>query len=99
MDVASNENVGVCWNCNQEDLDGKGFDYNFDLLKNRFGDTVHIRELNSTDYPYDRLMQEFIKMKYNGWLLLECRTDPEDTIKAMAEQKQIFDNWLQKGFE
>ena len=99
MDVANNENVGVCWNCNQEDLDGKGFDYNFDLLKNRFGETIHIRELNSTDYPYDRLMQEFIKMKYNGWLLLECRTHPEDTIKAMAEQKQIFDNWLQKGFE
>ena len=98
MDVANNENVGACWNCNQEDLGGKGFDYNFNLLKKRFGDTVHIRELNSTDYPYDKLMHELIKMKYSGWLLLECRTHPEDTIKAIAEQKQIFDNWLQKGF-
>jgi len=99
MDVANNSNVGVCWNCNQEDLQGKGFDYNFDLLKNRFGNTVHIRELNSTDYPYNSLMEKFIKMNYGGWLLLECRTKPEDTIKAMAEQKQIFDDWLQKGSE
>ena len=97
MDVADNPNVGACWNCNQEDLEGKGFDYNFNLLKNRFGNTVHIRELNSTDYPYNSLMEGLIKMNYGGWLLLECRTHPEDTIKAMAEQKQIFDDWMQKG--
>jgi sugar phosphate isomerase/epimerase len=97
MDVADNPNVGACWNCNQEDLEGKGFDYNFNLLKNRFGNTVHIRELNSTDYPYNSLMEGLIKMNYGGWLLLECRTHPGDTIKAMAEQKQIFDDWMQKG--
>ncbi len=97
MDVADNPNVGACWNCNQEDLEGKGFDYNFNLLKNRFGNTVHIRELNSADYPYNSLMEGLISMNYGGWLLLECRTHPEDTIKAMAEQKQIFDDWMQKG--
>ena len=97
MDVADNPNVGACWNCNQEDLEGKGFDSNFNLLKNKFGNTVHIRELNSTDYPYNSLMEGLINMNYGGWLLLECRTHPEDTIKAMAEQKQIFDDWMQKG--
>lgn len=97
MDIADNPNVGACWNCNQEDLQGKGFDYNFNLLKNRFGNTIHIRELNSTDYPYKSLMEELIKMNYGGWLLLECRTHPADTIAAMSEQKQIFDSWVQKG--
>jgi len=96
MDVADNPNVGVCWNCNQEDLEGKGFEYNFNLLKNRFGETVHIRELNSTDYPYNSLMENLIKMNYGGWLLLECRTHPEDTIAAMAEQRQIFNDRLRK---
>ncbi len=99
MDVANNPNVGVCWNCNQEDLQGKGFDYNFNLLKNRFGNTVHIRELNSTDYPYNSLMEKFIKMNYGGWLLLECRTHPEDTIAAMAEQRQIFNDMIRKGLK
>jgi len=97
MDIADNPNVGACWNCNQEDLQGKGFDYNFNLLKNRFGNTIHIRELNSTDYPYKSLVEELIKMNYGGWLLLECRTHPADTIAAMSEQKQIFDSWVQKG--
>jgi sugar phosphate isomerase/epimerase len=97
MDVANNPNVGVCWNCNQEDLEGKGFEYNFNLLKDRFGDTIHIRELNSTDYPYDSLMENLIKLNYGGWLLLECRTHPEDTIAAMAEQRQIFNDMTRKG--
>ncbi len=97
MDVADNPNVGACWNCNPEDLQGKGFDYNFNLLKNRFGNTVHIRELNSADYPYNSLMDGLINMNYEGWLLLECRSHPAETIKAMAEQRQIFDDWIQKG--
>ena len=97
MDIADNPNVGVCWNCNKEDLDGKGFEYNFNLLKDRFGETVHIRELNSTDYPYNKLLELLINMNYAGWLLLECRTHPADTIKAMAEQKKIFDDMILKG--
>src|SRR5436190_3627312 len=29
IEVADHKNVGVCWNSNQTDLEGKGFDYNF----------------------------------------------------------------------
>ncbi len=97
MDVADHPNVGVCWNCNTQDLEGKGFDHNFNLLKERFGNTVHIRELNSTDYPYDKLMESLIAMNYGGWLLLECSTKPEDIIKAMAEQKRMFDATIEKA--
>ena len=52
MDVATHPNVGVCWNCNGTDLKGQGLEYNFDLVKNRLGDTAHVRELNVADYPY-----------------------------------------------
>jgi sugar phosphate isomerase/epimerase len=38
MDVADHPNVGVCWNCNDVDLHGEGFEYNFNLVKDRFGD-------------------------------------------------------------
>ena len=38
MDVVTEKNVGVCWNCNDEDLHGGGLEYNFNLVKNRFGD-------------------------------------------------------------
>ena len=49
--VADHPNVTVCWNSNDVDLQGEGLDHNFDLVKDRFGATVHVRELNLGDYP------------------------------------------------
>ncbi len=90
MDIADNKSVVVCWNSNDEDLLGGGLAYNFNLVKNRLGDTVHVRELNIGNYPYQELMTHFVKMNYTGWILLECRTDPKDKVKAMKEQREIF---------
>jgi hypothetical protein len=94
MDVADNKSVVVCWNCNDEDLLGKGLDYNFNLVKNRLGDTVHVRELNIGSYPYQELMTLFVKMNYKGWILLECRTDPADKVSAMIEQREVFSRMI-----
>ncbi len=91
MDHCDSRNAYVCWNCNQEDLIGQGLEYNFNLVKDRFGDTVHVRELDSPEYPYQELMNLFKDIKYKGWILLECRTDPKDKVAALAEQKKIFE--------
>jgi sugar phosphate isomerase/epimerase len=91
FDVADHENVTVCWNSNGEDLQGAGLEHNFNLVKGRFGQTVHIRELNVSDYPYAELMQLFVNMDYHGWILLEARTDPKDKVAAMIEQRQLFE--------
>lgn len=96
MDVADNKAVVVCWNCNDEDLLGGGLEYNFNLVKNRLGDTVHVREMNIGSYPYQDLMTLFMKMNYNGWILLECRTDPGDKVNAMIEQRSVFQKMIAK---
>lgn len=90
MDHCPSRSVGVCWNSNPEDLIGGGLEYNFNLVKDRFGDTVHVREMNMDDYPYDELMQLFNGIGYDGWILLECRTDPDDKVAAMKEQRKVF---------
>jgi len=97
MDIASHPNVAVCWNSNDEDLEGEGLEYNFDLVKDRFGDTAHVRELNIGDYPYQKLINLFVTMDYKGWILLEARTAPEDRVKAMKEQLVIFNNMVAKA--
>ncbi len=97
MDVAEHPNVGVCWNCNSQDLEGQGLEYNFNLVKNRFGDTVHIRELNVGDYPYQELMNLFAAINYGGWILLEGRTEPSDRVKALAEQRELFEQMVGKA--
>ena len=97
MDVVDNPNVGVCWNSNDEDLDGKGLEYNFNLVKDKFGDTVHVRELNIGNYPYQELINLFVKMNYEGWVLLECRTEPEDKVNALIEQRKVWEKMIVQG--
>lgn len=92
--IANHPNVFVCWNSNDEDLKGEGLDANFKMVSGRFGDTVHVRELNIGDYPYAKLMQLFQSIQYDGWILLEARTDPQDKVAAMKEQRQVFDQLL-----
>jgi len=97
MDVADHPNVGVCWNCNGQDLQGEGLEHNFNLVKARFADTVHIRELNIGSYPYQELMNLFVGMDYDGWILLEARTNPKDRVAALAEQREVFANMVSKA--
>ena len=94
MDVADHPNVGVCWNSNDRDLEGEGLEHNFNLVKDRFGATAHVRELNIGDYPYQQLMDLFVGMDYDGWILLEARTKPEDPVKALIEQREVFEKMI-----
>jgi sugar phosphate isomerase/epimerase len=94
FDVADHPNATVCWNSNNVDLEGEGLEHNFNLVKDRFGDIVHIRELNVGDYPYPQLMNLFLKMNYAGWILLEARTNPQDKVAALIEQRKIFESMV-----
>ena len=91
FEVADHPNVAVCWNCNDEDLDGQGLAHNFRLVRDRFGDTVHVREFDVGDYPYQKLFDLLAETDYAGWILMEARTEPSDRIKALAEQRRLFD--------
>lgn len=97
MDATDHPNATVCWNSNNEDLIGEGLKYNFNLVKDRLGNTVHVRELNIGEYPYQELMNLLMKMNYTGWVLLECRTDPEDKVKALIEQRKVWEKMISIG--
>jgi len=99
FDVANHPNVGVCWNSNDVDLNGEGLEANFNSVRARFGSTVHVRELNIGDYPYQDLMNLFVKTHYDGWILLEARTNPEDKIKALTEQREVFEAMVAKALD
>lgn len=96
MDHADHPNATICWNCNPQDLDGQGFQYNFDLVKDRLGDTIHVRELDSTDYPYPTLLKNLAQLDYSGWILLECHTDPADKVGSLRAQRAVFDRMVSK---
>ena len=90
MDVAQNKNVAVCWNSNAADLTGKGITENFQLVRDRFGATLHVRELESRSYPYARLIQLLVQSDYAGWGMMEASSKPENPVAALAAQVRRF---------
>ena len=97
FEQVTEKSVKMCWNCNDQDLLPPGLEANFHSVKQWFGDTVHIRELNVGDYPYQQLMDLFVGMNYKGYILLEARTSPADRIAAMKEQLEIFNSMIAKA--
>ncbi|MDG1889793.1 MAG: TIM barrel protein [Verrucomicrobiota bacterium] len=97
FDVANHPNVGVCWNSNAVDVEGDGLEANFNLVRHRFGDTVHVRELNVGNYPYQKLIDLLVSTNYSGWVLLEARTNPKDKIEALREQRTLFHDMIAKA--
>ena len=77
IDVADHPNAGVCWNSNQTDLEGAGFDHNFDLVKNKIF-VVHMRDLYLGEYPFRRLLTRLNEISFTGYCLAEIpsTTDP-----------------------
>ncbi len=94
FDHVEQKNVGICWNSNSQDLKGEGLEYNFNLVKDRFASTCHVREFNISDYPYQKLMNLFKSIDYTGWILLEARSNPDDRVQALIEQRKLFEEMV-----
>jgi sugar phosphate isomerase/epimerase len=97
MDVATNDNVGLCWNSNKTDLAGDGLEKNFRLLRPRFGSTLHVRDFHVTDYPWQELFDLLAKTKWEGWMLCEAANQVPDKVAALTEQRKMFDAMLKKA--
>lgn len=88
MDVASHKNVGVCWNSNQSDLDGAGFDANFDLVKNRIV-AVHMRDLSLEEYPFRKLLTRLNEIQFGGFCLAEIPPSA-DPVRLMKYYRALW---------
>ncbi|MDX1945944.1 MAG: TIM barrel protein [Pirellulaceae bacterium] len=97
MEIATDENVALCWNCNKGDLEGAGLAKNFELVLKRFGSTCHIHELESPDYPHQEFINLLVKSKWEGWCLMENASKPADRVAAMAHERKVFDAMLKKA--
>lgn len=90
MEVADDPNVALCWNSNQQDLQGAGLAANYQMVKQRFGATCHVRELESKDYPYQQLIDLMVKDDYAGYVMIEASSQPKDRVAALAGQVALF---------
>ena len=95
VDVGRHPSVVLCWNSNPTDLEEKGLEPNFRLVRDRLGMTTHVRALDLDDYPYQRLFELLLETHYQGWALLEAHDVREDRVQAMIEQRRIFEEMME----
>ena len=94
LEVADHPSVAICWNSNPADLEGAGLEANFRLVRDRFGDTCHVRELDDEKYPFSQLIGLLYETDYTGWVLLEASSKPADRVAALQQQRELFDRYL-----
>lgn len=82
LDIADHPNVGACWNSNMQDLDGDGFDVNFDLVKNKIF-SVHMRDLYDESYPFHHLIQRLNEIGFQGYCLAELGDTNSDPVRIL----------------
>jgi len=88
MDTANHKNVGVCWNSNQSDLEGQGFDHNFNLVKHKIF-TVHMRDLYLDEYPFRNLLKGLNENGFTGYCLAEI-SESKDPVRVLRYFRSIW---------
>jgi sugar phosphate isomerase/epimerase len=88
LDVADHKNVGACWNSNQTDLSGEGFDHNFNLLKSKIF-TVHMRDLYLDEYPFRKLLTSLNAAGFTGYCLAEI-PESSDPLRVMRYFRSLW---------
>ena len=89
MDIADHPNVTVCWNSNPGETINGAIKENFDLLKSKFGDVVHIHDLFDERYPYRELFSLLRQSGFKGYCLSESPATT-DTLRVMKYYRALW---------
>lgn len=88
LETAHHPNVGACWNSNDTDLAGDGFDANFNLVKDKII-AVHMRDLFLENYPFRRLLHRLNEIGYQGYCLAEI-PESGDPLRVMRYYRALW---------
>ena len=105
MDQVTQKSVRVRLNCDNRDTLGKGFEENFNAVKDFLSRIIHLHGLKDpTDpktpkFPYPLLVQLLVKANYDGWALMENSDKVPDRVQALAEQREIWDGLVAKAMK
>ena len=94
MDRVVQPRVRVKLNSDKRDTKGEGFESQFNLVKDLLGQTLHLHNLEDTEFPYQLQMNLLVKMGWNGWQMLEVSDKVPDRVGALIEQRRIWDRML-----
>jgi sugar phosphate isomerase/epimerase len=88
LDHANHPNVGACWNSNQTDLQGAGWDANFNSIKKKIF-TVHMRDLYLEEYPFRKLLNGLVESGFTGFTFAEI-PESKDPVRVMKYYRSLW---------
>ena len=99
MDKVTQPSVRVKLNSDKRDTKGEGFESNFNLVKDLLGETLHLHNLEDTEFPYQLQMDLLVRSNWSGWQLLEASDKVPDRVEALIEQRRIWDRMLANSLD
>ena len=89
IDAANSSHVYVNWNCDKNDKEGKGLEYNFNSIKDRIKG-VHMHELWDAEYPYRLFFKLLAESGFENYCNCEIGQVSCEPIKYMTSYKGLF---------
>jgi sugar phosphate isomerase/epimerase len=101
MDMVNQKNVGVKLNSDAKDAAEGAFEENFNLVKNRLGDTLHMHDLTAAGFPYQLQCNLLMDAGWSGWWLPELDNPPAAAARmaGLKEQRRLWDQLIKTSLE
>ena len=93
------KNVGVKLNSDEHDAVNGSFEQNFNLVKDRLGDTLHMHDLRGDKFPYQLQFNLLIDRGWDGWCLPELDHKVPDVMAALQEQRALGDRLIEASLQ
>ena len=92
MEHVEEPNVCVKLNSSSRDVEGEGFESNFNQVKDYLGDTIHIHNLKGTEFPYQLQVNLLTRMGWSGWVLVEQSQEVSDRVQELIDYRKIWED-------
>jgi sugar phosphate isomerase/epimerase len=99
LDQVPQRSVGIKLNCEKRALEGEGFEANFNLIKHRLSNTMHLKNVKDTTFPYQLMVDLLVKADWDGVACFEYTHEVPDKVAALIEHRQIWEGMVAKAMK
>jgi hypothetical protein len=101
LDRVPENNVRVKLNSDKRDAEDGRFEEYFNLVKPRLGDTLHMHDLNATDFPYQLQCNLLMDAGWDGWWLPELGDPPApaERMPGLKAQRRKWEELIQASLK
>ena len=94
MSMVDQKNVRVKLNGDVRDNEGGKFAQNFAGIKDKLGDTLHMRWYGGSEFPYQLQWDLLTAMDWDGWCFVEESVKVPDRVQALIEMRGTWEKWI-----